>query len=294
MKRNLHIGLSILLLSIFLATACKKSLNNSSSNSGLYQHDSIVTAVNTTTHPYPITPVQECIYTANYGDSIVYPQPASGKSGNYYIYPQNTNGLKGTYFSWPAGLILDSNTGAINLTLSQTGERYDIGFIQYGTNDTCISQLIVAGTAYMDSVYVLSQSNISSPPYFNANLSAPSPCQNSLGCQFDYNNYARYQGVTINKQTGFIDLQKTVQTAFGIIPFNGATRNITIYYKLDDNSNDASQQIPVQLIYYNRKADIPPATLAIINSRTNSALKNQLLSKGPSPRPPMIVIVRSF
>jgi hypothetical protein len=297
MKRNLHKGLLILLLSIFVLTGCKKTLNtpenNPSASAGTMPHDSTFTAVYTTQNPYPVTPVQECIYSPNYGDSIVYPQPSSG---SYYIYPQGTNGLKGKYYSWPLGLVLDSNSGAINLTLSQTGQRYDLAFVQYGTTDTCISQLIVAGTSYMDSVYVLSKSDTSSDPYFNANPYAPSPCQNKNGpggCQFDYNDFAKIQGVIVNKHTGFIDLQKTARIIFGRFSYNGETKLTTIYYKLNDNSNDAAQQIQLKLMYYDRKANVPASLLSTISSNVASTLNNQLLSKGPSPRPPLIIIVRN-
>jgi hypothetical protein len=296
MKRNLQKGLFIL-LSISFVTGCKKSLEEPNITPTAFAtatlHDSTLTAVYTTQNPYPVTPVQECIYSPDYGDSIVYPQPSSG---NYYIYPQGTNGLKGKYFSWPLGLALDSNSGAINITASQTGQRYDLAFVQYGTTDTCISQLIVAGTSYMDSVYVLSKSDTSSDPYFNANPYAPSPCQDKSGpgaCQFDYNNFAKIQGVIVNKQTGFIDLQNTAKNIFGRFPFNGETILTTIYYKVNDNSNNAPQQIQLKLMYYDRKANVPASILSTISSNVASTLNNQLLSKGPSPRPPLILIVRN-
>jgi hypothetical protein len=297
MKRNLHKGLFVLLLSISFVTGCKKTLNtpenDPTASASVVPHDSIFTAVYTTQNPYPVTPVQDCIYAPNYGDSIVYPQPSSG---NYYVYPQGTNGLKGKYYSWPLGLALDSNSGAINLSASQTGERYDVAFVQYGTTDTCISQLIVAGTSYIDSVYALSQSSKSSEPYFNANPYTPSPCDNKSGpsaCQFDYNNYAKFQGVIVDSHTGFIDLQNTAKKAFGPFPFNGETILTTIYYKLDDNSNNAPQQIQLKLMYYDRKANVPASVLSTIRSNVSSTLNNQLLSKGPSPRPPLILIVRN-
>jgi hypothetical protein len=297
MKRNLHKGLFILLISISFVTGCKKTLNtpenDPTASTSVVPHDSIFTAVYTTQNPYPVTPVQECIYAPNYGDSIVYPQPSSG---SYYVYPQGTNGLKGKFYSWPLGLALDSNSGAINVSASQTGERYDVAFVQYGTRDTCISQLIVAGTSYMDSVYVLSQSNPSAQPYFNANPYAPSPCQNRSGpggCQFDYNNFAKLQGIVVDRNTGFIDIQNTAKNIFGRFPFNGETILTTIYYKLNDNSNNASQQIQLKLMYYDRKANVPASVLSTISSNVSSTLNNQLLSKGPSPRPPLILIVRN-
>jgi len=294
MKQIVHKGLLCLVITIVSLVSCKKAIEQpGSSPNVIVQHDSSSHVINTTTNPYPVTPVQECIYSPDYGDSIVYPQPSASF---YYVYPQNTRGIQGTYLSWPQGLVLDSNTGAINLTLSQTGQRYAVAFVQNGTRDTCISQLIVAGTAYMDSIYSLAQSQNTAPPYFNANPAAPSPCQNNQndqGCQFDYTQFAKRQGIHVDKQTGAIALQQTVRRAFGKNPVNGATVNTVIFYRLNDNSNFALQYIQLRLIYYNTKADIPASLVATIASRQANAMNNMLISQGPSARPPLIVIVRN-
>jgi hypothetical protein len=295
MKQNLHKGSLCLLLTIVSLVSCKKTVEQSgNSPTVLVQHDSITHVINTTSNPYPVTPVQECIYAPNYGDSILYPQPSS--VGFSYAYPQNTSNVKGTYLSWPGGLVMDPNTGAINLTLSETGQRYDVAFVQNGTTDTCISQLVVAGTAYMDSVYSLSQSQSTAPPYFNANPGEPSPCQDNQGgqgCQFDFGNFAKRQGIQVDNQTGAIALQQTVNKAFGRNPVNGATVNTVIFYRINDNSNYALQHIQLQLIFYNKKSDIPAPLIATIAARQSNALNTLLISKGPSSRPPLIVIVRN-
>ncbi len=294
MKRNLPKGLLFLLTTIVCLTACKKAIEQpGSSPNVIVQHDSTSHVINTTTNPYPVTPVPECIYAPNYGDTILYPQPSMGSS---YAYPQNTKNVQGTYLSWPGGLVIDSQTGAINLTTSQTGQRYDVAFVQYGTTDTCISQIIIAGTSYMDSVYSMAQSQTTAAPYFNADPSAPSPCQNNQGgqgCQFDYGNFAKSQGIQVNNRTGAISLQETVKKAFGRNPANGATVNTVIFYRLNDNSNYAIQHIQLQLIYYNKKSDVPAPLMATIASRQTNALNTELISKGPSSRPPLIVIVRN-
>ncbi|HEY4936661.1 MAG TPA: hypothetical protein VII44_08780, partial [Puia sp.] len=176
----------------------------------------------------------------------------------------------------------------------QTGQRYSVAFVQNGTTDTCLSQLIVAGAAYMDSVYVLSISD-TAKPYYNANPYWPPPCLTNQGegCKFDYNNYAKNQGIVIDQKTGFIDLQKTMKNSlFGLLPINGTTVNTTIYYWLNDNSNYANQKIQLQMVYYNHKSDIPTGVLASITNKLLNTLGDLLLSKGPSPRPPLIIIVR--
>jgi hypothetical protein len=298
MKQDLHKGYCMLIAFILSAAACKKSAVDSASTDPAVNpttpHDTTLAVIPAPFVPYPATPVAECNFAPNYGDSIVYPQPSS--SGDYYVYPQNNQGLQGTYLSWPAGLQMDPKTGSIDLTGSETGQRYSVAFVKAGGSDTCMSDLIVAGAAYMDSVYVLSQSQATATPYFNANPAAPSPCASSQGqgCVFDYNNYAHNQGIEIDQKTGFIDLQKTMQKSiFGLLPINGTTVNTTIYYKLSDNSNNAPQKIQLQLVFYNHKSDIPPNVLSSITNSIVNTLDNLLLSKGPSPRPPLIIIVRN-
>ena len=295
MKLNLTKGSLILLCTFFGAVACKKSVDQPASQPAILNtpHD---TTMSSPAVPYPENPVPECDYAPNYGDSIVYPQPTS--NGDFFVYPQNNQGLEGTYLAWPDGLKLNSTTGAIDLTGSETGERYSVAFVKKGTTDTCMSQLIVAGAAYMDSVYVLAQSDTTSKPYFNANPFTPSPCQGSSGpgsgCQFDYNNAAHNQGIEIDQKTGFIDLKKSMKNnMFGLIPINGSTVYTTIYYKLNDNSNYAPQAIQLKMMYYDKKSDIPSGLLATVTNNLVNTLNNLLISKGPSTRPPLIIIVRA-
>ncbi len=295
MKQNLHKGFYILTSLILCAMACKKSADTLPDviPPVVTRHDTTQAA--DVVIPYPANPVPECGFAPNYGDSIVYPQPPG--SSDFFVYPANNQGLQGTYLSWPAGLVLNAKTGSIDLTQSETGARYSVAFVKDGTTDTCMSQLIVAGAAYMDSVYVLSQSDTTSKPYFNANPFGPSPCPATgpgNNCQFDYNGYAKNQGIAIDSKTGYIDLQKTMkQSLFGILPINGTTVFTTIYYKLNDNSNLAPQKIQLQMVYYNHKSDIPTGLLANVTNNILNTLGNLLLSKGPSPRPPLIIIVRN-
>lgn len=304
MKKNLYPGLSISVFLLLSVLACRKTIDptktgqnqNKTTVDSTGHADSAHATVGTVNVPYPITPLLGCNYSPDYGDSIVFPQPANGQ--DYVIFPVNNQGVDGTYLSWPGGLVLNAQTGAIDLTKSETGARYDIGFVKVGTTDTCLSQLIIAGAAYMDSVYVLSQNEIYADPYFNANPDAPSVCSGSSGgpgCQFDYNNAAKNQGVVIDNHTGIIDLQNTMKNSlFGLLPIDGTTVNTTIYYKLDDNSNYAPQKIGLKLMFYNKKSNIPPSILGTITNNLLNTLQDLLLGRSSSsPRPPLIIITRN-
>jgi hypothetical protein len=290
MKQTLYPGSLVLFLLILLSAACKKSVESVTPVRGILPDSTQTLSL----VPYPETPLPECSNAPDYGDSIVFVQPAA--SGDYYIYPKSNQGETGTYLSWPQGLSMDSKTGIIDLTASQTGQRFSVGFVKAGTSDTCMSQLIVGGAAYMDSVYMLSKSDTTSIPYFNANPYQASPCNSNgpgSGCQFDYNDYAKNQGIIIDKKTGYIDLKKTMQKINLNLLISGQSLITRIYYKLNDNSNNAPQMIQVKLMYYARKSDIPANILAQISQNLQNTLNDALITKGPSARPPLIVIVRS-
>jgi hypothetical protein len=305
MKKNLPTGWLAMICILLALAACRKSVKPPEEvpNQPAPRVDSTATrtdslqATNDTANsiPYPQQPAPGCDYAPDYGDSIVFTQPTNGQ--DYVIYPVNNQGVAGTYLAWPGGLVLNAHTGAINLSKSETGARYEIGFVKDGTTDTCLSQLIVGGAAYMDSVYVLAESDTSAAPYFNADPYGPPVCTGSSGgqgCQFDYNNHAKNQGLEIDNHTGVIDLKKTMKNSlFGLLPINGTTINTTIYYKLDDNSNMAPQQIGLKLMFYNKKSDIPPSLLQSITDKLVNTLEDLLLIKSStSPRPPLIIITR--
>lgn len=295
MKQDLLKGSFILLLTILCAVACKKSASPEAPDTGGTNQPKDTTLTANPIVPYPATSLPECNNAPFYGDSIVYPQPVT--SNDYYVYPQNNQGVAGTYLSWPAGLEMDAKTGAIDLTRSETGMRYAVAFVKSGTTDTCLTQLIVGGAAYMDSVYVLSESKKTAKPYFNADPFAAPVCTGSSGpgpgCVFDYNKAAYMQGIAVDQKTGYIDLEKTMKKSpFGLLPINGTTVYTTIYYKLNDNSNLASQRIQLKMMYYNRKSDIPSDLLSNVTNSLFNTLNYLLLGKGPRPRPPLVIIVR--
>lgn len=308
MKKYMHLY-PLLGLTLFLTVlACRKSVSDVQPQPNTpISHDSSQLAIKKdssptktdstlTKVPYPQRPVTGCSYSPKYKDSIIYPQPTHGR--NYVVSPVNNPG-PGKYLSWPVGMVIDSLTGAIDVTKSETGQRYAIGFVKSGTRDTCLSTLIIGGAAYMDSVYVLENGAIKAVPYFDANPYLPPACSGAgSGCSFDITGSAANQKVIVNKTSGVIDLQKTLNGtgllggAFGLLPLNGQTVTTTIYYRLNDPSNMALQHINVQMVYYYSKSDIGPGLLNNVFLKVTNLLNGQLISTITNPRPPLIVIVR--
>jgi hypothetical protein len=195
-------------------------------------------------------------------------------------------------------MVIDPNTGAINVTKSETGLKYAIGFVKDGTTDTCLSTLVIGGAAYMDSVYVIQDGQKNALPYFDANPYLPPICQGN-GCTFDVGGTARQQKVILNTSSGVIDLDKTLNGtllglggAFGLLPVNGSTITTRIYYKLNDASNQALQHIDVQLQYFDTRSAIGPGLLGNVLNKLNNLLSGNMISTSANPRPPLIIIVR--
>jgi len=196
-------------------------------------------------------------------------------------------------------MVIDSLTGAINITKSETGLRYAIGFVKSGTTDTCISTLIVGGVAYMDSVYVLNDHQEKALPYYNANPYLPPACSGpGTSCTFDVTGTAAARKVVINNSSGEIDLKKTLNGtgllggAFGLLPLDGQTITVPVYYKLNDASNHALQHIDLTIAYYSSKSSIGSGLLGNLVTKLTNTLSLLLISKSYNPRPPLIIIVR--
>lgn len=245
--------------------------------------------------PQQTAPPNSCPSLPIYGDTLIFPQPANG--ADYIVNPVNNPG-PGKYLSWPVGMVIDSITGAIDLTASQTGMQYLIGYVKSGTTDTCLSTLFVGGASYADSVYNLQQSQTNAVPYFDGNPDLLNVCQNGNKCSFDVTGSAAKMHVVVNTSTGVIDLQKTLDGttllggAFGLLPVNGQTITTDIYYKLNDPSNDALQHISVQLVYYDSQSLINIGLLNNILNKLDNLTSGNPISLSTNPRPPLVVIVR--
>lgn len=242
-------------------------------------------------------PSSSCPLSPIYGDTIIFTQPTSGP--DYIFNPVNNPG-PGKYFAWPVGMVLNQNTGAIDLTASQTGMKYAIGFVKAGTTDTCMSTLIVGGASYYDSVYVIADNDTAATPYFEANPYLPNICANG-GCTFDVNGAAAAKKVIVDKTTGVINLGQTLQPsglagllggAFGLLPQSGSSITVPIYYKLNDASNEAMESISVQIEYFDSESQISSGVLGGVLNSLNSLLSGNLISTSANPRPPLIIIVR--
>jgi hypothetical protein len=310
MKNKVHTKFLVLFTLLLVIFACSKSKITQEAKS----------------IPFPEQlELNNCINAPDYGSAVICPS-YRGPNNDHKIKPKNDPG-PGLYYAWPAGLAINQTTGEINVTQSETGARYIIGFVRTGGTDTCLTELTIAGVTYVDSVYVLSANDTLALPHFNANPIPTSICDpsddtdypggsggNGGGndkCEFDDGSdddngngiadeppagqRANDQQVRVRTISGIINLKKTLEEgAFGANPQNGDRKQVTIYYRLNDCSVKALQKIKVDLIYYEKKSDIPVTLLNEVTEKRTRFMQARIIDPNGKPRPPQIFVTRIY
>lgn len=294
---------SLLVCSIvaFILIACKKSADTST-QAGSIALDKKNTADN----------------TPDYGDTVIYIK-WKGPKKDFTIKPKKIKD-PGKFVSKPQGLVLDAASGEINVSKSETGIRYQVGFVKANTQDTSFTTLVVGGITYLDGIYSMSTSDTLASPFYDANPVQAPVCEASDDtdyptltiagadkCEFDDDEdldspngkddeppagqSANKKKLRVRKKSGVINLKKSLNDGiFGANPQNGDTKLVTIYYRLNDKSDKVLQSITIQVTYYRNKSDIPAATQMGILSMQQQFMQYTVVNG--KPRPPQIVITR--
>lgn len=227
-------------------------------------------------------------YNLSYGDSILYLRPSSG---DYIISP--TTHRNGTYVGFPEGIEIDDNTGAINITKSETGLRYRIA---HTATDGTITKttVVLSGITFTDKFYRLSQNDSIAFPVYNATTSSPLPLSGSV---FDDGGGANVSGCDVKTINGQINLAQTVRNGlFGTTPANDARRDIEILYRLNDGSGKIINKLKVRLYYYTSMATVAPDLLQTLQDRQTDGVflrgtAAQSTEQAAKPRPPCVIII---
>jgi hypothetical protein len=237
-------------------------------------------------------------YVLSYGNSILY---LKNQPTDYIVYP--TQQRAGTYSAFPEGIELDDNTGAINISDSETGLRYRITHTA-PNGDTTSTVVLLSGIQFVDKFYNLSQNDSIASPIYNGSAINPVPI---TGSNFDENNNANSGGCSVTTTNGKINLAQTVRNGiFGAVPQNDVRKDFEIEYRLNDPSEKAKNKIKVRLYWYNTIADVPADIWEILNDRqtqgvflgmnnTPSGTQNTARTGGTTatakPRPPCVIII---
>jgi|GEM_PF-237152 len=265
------------LFGLFLFWACKKNIaedtennNNQEQNTGSPSH----------TNP-----------RLSYGDTLFY---LKNQPGNYTILPVSVPAASGFFKAIPAGLVLDSVSGRINITLSETGLRYKVYYVSPGGTAIDSVKLVISGVDYQDAIYTIaSTADVydTAFPIYNARPGLPLPCggddEDDDGdiddddnlCVFDETDLdddgnddipgVIQDKLLVDTKKGTIDVEASFYAGlFGSSnPANGVSKDFTFYYRLQDASNRALNKITVRFYHYRTISDIPQSLLDTLNLR---------------------------
>jgi hypothetical protein len=235
-------------VSLVLLAGCSKSLTHSESD--LFNRSGNQPSSTFTT---------DATLSPLYEDSVLYVQ---GTGRGAYLFKPVNNLSNGHFVAWPTGLTIDPNTGAIDILESETGSRYNVGFVNAFTGDTAYRQIILAGVTYPDGIYFVNSTDSVLQPYYNASATA-SWSSNSIFDDVPQGLTANDQKLLVNTGNGSINLKESMQKGlFGDNPKNGDTREIAIYYRLNDQSHMNLLKTNVIVHYYNTLADVPQDLIA--------------------------------
>jgi hypothetical protein len=273
--------------------------------------------------PRPVTPAGRL----SYGDSIFY---YKNQTAPYTVLPISKPATSGYFKAIPLGLSLDSVTGRINVMQSVSGVRYKIFYLSSATKLPVDSvKIVISGIDYADGIYEIARTANrydTAFPIYNARPQLALPCgdddedddgdldDDDNECIFDETDLnddgnddiagVNQDKLLVDKKKGFIDVEASYHAGvFGSssnVP-NGVTKDFTYYYRLQDSSNLALQQITVRLYHYKRYADIPQWLLNELGKRNNylANINSREFEAGRiinyfAKRPPLIIVVSSY
>ncbi|MBS1564919.1 MAG: hypothetical protein JST39_11055, partial [Bacteroidetes bacterium] len=227
----------------------------------------------------------------DYGDSVLYVRSATTD-----VIGTPKQKTAGTYIGFPEGISIDANTGAINVSKSDAGLRYQVSLIPAGTKDTLSSFITISGINYLDGFYRLSTADSVLHPVYNAQPGRAIPGINN-GTQFDIGSGCNSQGCTVIVSKGDINLAQTVRNGvFGNAPQNNDRHEFDLNYAINDPSLESVNTIRVKLYYFNTMSDVTQEAYDIIASRQGTVFFSGVpmltrAVKPARPRPPCIFIV---
>lgn len=231
-----------------------------------------------------------------YADSLHFIQAATT-----IVKPSVT--APGTFSSVPEGLKIDVNTGEIDVNKSETGLKYRVTFMpQTGNPQT--STVIISGINYEDKIYNLSKGDSIAVPIYNADgkLGLPGAGNSNL---FDESGGCKKAGIAVGATDAKINLALSVRNQ-GID--TGATQEVKLAYRINDNSNKALNGLDVKIYFYRTVNEIPQYLTDLIAERKRTILNTgtgitvqkaipftlaslAVNAKLSRPRPPCIIVV---
>ena len=203
----------------------------------------------------------------SYGKPVVY----LSNGGSNLLTPASIPVIGGTFSAVPKGLVIDSLTGVVNMTNSETGMWFTVKYTHNG--QTWQTPLMISGIDYRNK-FAMPGTTTYLTPVYNADTTKTLP---SATFSVPGNS-----NVVIDPLTGAVNVNQSIANAGLTL---GQMMEFTIHYTLSDSSNQAPNKIKMQLYRYYSMNDVPQWLKNKINGTSDS---EQLMTGGSkTQRPPV-------
>lgn len=244
------------------------------------------------------------VYRLSYNEPVLY--PLGETSELQVISPAIAR--TGTYTSFPEGLDINSSTGAIKIHESETGIKYRVYFTDGSVRDSTL--ITIGGINYLDGVYKISAVDSIINPVYNAALGNSLPTA-ANGSVFDEGGGCNGDGCALSLNDAKINLAQTVRNGtFGSTPVNGSSKEVTLKFRINDNSRKGGNKLKIKIFYFRTLGDITPQVWDLLNGRNGTVINSfnnsnntpiqgntagnivQNSNSGKGRRPPCVVIIQ--
>ena len=244
------------------------------------------------------------VYRLSYNEPVLY--PLGETSELQVISPAIAR--TGTYTSFPEGLDINSTTGAIKIHESETGIKYRVYFTDGSVRDSTL--ITIGGINYLDGVYKISAVDSIINPVYNAALGNSLPTA-ANGSVFDEGGGCNGDGCALSLNDAKINLAQTVRNGtFGSTPVNGSSKEVTLKFRINDNSRKGGNKLKIKIFYFRTLGDITPQVWDLLNGRNGTVINSfnnsnntpiqgntagnivQNSNSGKGRRPPCVVIIQ--
>lgn len=298
---------AIAVLAIVIATGSCRKASPSTTNEPLASHQNNAIASPDDKHGL------------QYKDSILY---FKSSPKNYSVRPHKIPKEPGYFIANPEGLIINATNGTIDVNNSEAGLRYMVYYMSRDNAPIDSASITISGIDYEDGIFELRATpdfDRLVPVYEGSGTSLPCTFPDgvtggSIQCLFDETDLngdgtsdiegANRDKLRVNRHTGSINLEKSFnEGVFGSTnPSDGATKDFTIHYRLNDGSRKALNKIKIRLYHFSSMDKIPSWLIDELKSRKEKSstvtesssggtvIQSNIILSKPK-RPPLIIIV---
>lgn len=230
--------------------------------------------------------VMECNFS--YGTDVVSP---GEKNLLRPVFDDETT-INGTFTVTPSGLDISTDEGVISVNTSASGQRYRITYTSADKQTHCETELLISGIDYLDQIVDLDDDL---PDVVFPILDADPEYEEQIPGFYDVDGSAQAQGLSIDQETGEINLSETLDQVDNLRRNNelpliaeGEPLRFTFSYRLNRNQEQPFPLVnTVSIVIYWFENEIPEEIQELLRQKSKYPITN-----GREMSPPSMLIAK--